>query len=291
MDQVLDIFSGAGFGSQGFKNHFEVVEAIDISKDACLSFKMNHRETKVTNQDIRNISFCHGDYNGIVGLLGTPPCQDYSELNQKRDNNSERANLVFEYIRVLTEVKPQFALFENVYSIPKSVKIRLVTEIENLGYNVVSKVCNAYDYGSVQIRKRWIITAHKNKHVFPKKTIFRRKSKEILTNEVSEIKPRKSTLEKIQNLVPGKWVALENQSYKVYFVVDPEKPLPAVVNPTKLRYIKPDKSGYLSLNELIKAFGVNDFKLIGNVTSKGQQIANGFPADFAEKFALEFIKH
>ncbi|OLS23273.1 MAG: Modification methylase AplI [Candidatus Heimdallarchaeota archaeon LC_3] len=287
MNYILDAFSGAGFSAEGFKSFYNVVEAIDNNFDACNSYKLNHKDTSVKNMDIRDISFSQNDYQGILGLIATPPCQDFSDLSHNY-YNEDRANLVFQFIRLLEEIQPEFALFENVYSVPKIIKLRLEKEIQQLGYKTVSRVINAWEYGCLQIRKRWIITVHKKKHIFPKKSNIRRKSKEILSNEISEIKPRKQTLDQIKDLETGKWVNLPNQKYKVYFVLDPEKPFPAVVNPTKLRYIHPNKKQYLSFNVLIKTFGVKSFNLTGNLSSKGQQLANGFPSDLAYKFAKSF---
>jgi len=284
---VVDLFCGAGGLGTGFAKHFTVSSAIDWNKDCCSTYQHNHKETKVKCDDVRNISFSRKDYDGIIGVIGGPPCQDFSILNKKRDPNSLRANLLHEMIRALEEIQPSFLMMENVYSVPADKKERFIKLLQKLDYKVVSKVVNAVDYGSVQFRRRWFVTATKKKFVFPGKVNYQRKAKEILTNEVSEIKARKETLKAIRKLESGKWVALPNQSYKVYFVVDPEKPLPAVVNPTKLRYIKPDRAGYLSLNELYSAFDFPlGYKFFGTLTSKGQQLANAVPVSLAKKFAL-----
>lgn len=283
---VIDLFCGAGGLGTGFSKHFTVSTAIDWNKDCCLTYQFNHKNTAVQCKDVRNVSFSKKDYAGIIGVIGGPPCQDFSVLNKKRNPNSTRANLLHEMIRALEEIQPSFLMMENVYSVPAEKKERFVKLLQKLDYKVVSKVVNAVNYGSVQIRRRWFLTATKKKYVFPGRANYQRKAKEILTDEVSEIKARKETLKAIKNLESGKWVALPNQSYKVYFVVDPEKPLPAVVNPTKLRYIKPDRSGYLSLNELYSAFDFpQEYRFFGTLTSKGQQLANAVPVSIAEKFA------
>lgn len=283
---VVDLFSGAGGLGTGFAKHFTVSSAIDWNKDCCSTYQFNHKETDVKCEDVRNISFAKKDYEGIIGVIGSPPCQDFSVLNKKRNPNSTRANLLHEMIRALEEIQPSFLMMENVYSVPADKKERFIKLLQKLDYKVVSKVVNAVDYGSVQFRRRWFLTASKEKFVFPGTVNYQRKAKEILTNEVSEIKAREETLKAIKNLESGKWVALPNQSYKVYFVIDPEKPLPAVVNPTKLRYIKPDRSGYLSLSELYSAFDFpENYRFFGTLTSKGQQLANAVPVSIAEKFA------
>ena len=291
---IIDLFSGAGIGASGFNGLYSIPQAYDINADACKSYSSNHAYTSVFCKDIRDINFSHHDFSGIIGLLATPPCQSFSDLNQSKDTTDDRANLVFEFIRALTEIRPDFALFENVYSIPKILKDRLVKDIEKLGYYVVSKTVKASDYGSLQIRRRWIISISTKKHIFPAPQINKRKSKSILqpTNTIAEIKPKAETLAKIQDISEiGKWVALPGQQFKVYFVVDPDGLLPAIVNPSKLRYIYPDKSRYLTFKELLAGFGVPDYKLVGNLSSRGQQLANGFPKELARAFATEFKKY
>ena len=75
----------------------------------------------------------------------------------------------------------------------------------------------------------------------------------------------------------------------MYYVIDPEKPLPAVVNPSKLRYVRPDRTGYLSMAELYHASGFpRNYKFFGNLTSRGQQLADAVPVEMAGAFARAF---
>jgi len=288
--RAVEAFCGAGGLGEGFNMEgYHVETAIDINEDCCKTYGHNHRYTQVLCEDVRNCFFTRKDYDAILAVIGGSPCDDYTRVNTKRDPDSERALLIYELIRMAKEIKPEFLLLENVYSVPKRIKENFVKQLQQLGYKVVSRVINAYDYGAVQIRKRWFVTASKKKHCFPEPLNTRRKAKEILTGEESEIKPRKKTLESIKHLPAGKWVSLPNQSYKVYFVVDPEQPLPAVVNPTKLRYVRPDRQGYLSFNELIKAFDFHpNYEFLGTSTSIGKQIANCVPVSLATAFAKTF---
>lgn len=294
---MLDLFSGPGIGASGFQNYYDIVEAIDINQDACNSYKKNHKSTTVKCKDIRDISFLKHDYSGIIGLLATPPCQSFSGLNQKRNTNDDRANLIYEFIRTLQEIKPEFAVFENVYSVPKETKVKFVKEIKKLGYKVVSKTVKASDFGSIQIRKRWITVISTKKHIYPEKIMNTRTAKEILQpiNTVPEITFKEATIEKIKQVkdITGKWIALPGQNFKVYYIIDQNKLLPAIVNPTKLRYIYIQNGiiRSMTLTELLSSFGVSNYELSGTTTSKGQQIANGFPKEMAEAFAIELKKY
>jgi len=290
--QIVDLFAGPGGLGTGFAKFFQVTQAIDIDRDACDTYAHNHKETRVKCQDVRDETFARNDYQGVIAVIGGPPCQDFSQLNKYRDPKSPRASLLDEMLRAIREIKPRFALIENVFSVPRNTKVRIEKQIRRLNYRVVSRVVNACDFGSVQIRKRWILTACRKRHVFPTPKQSKRKAREILTGTPSKMKPKKRTLEAIQTLPVGKWAALPGQKYKAYFVVDPDQLLPAVVNPTKLRYIRPDRTGYLSFEELYRAQGFpQSYKFCGNsLSSKGQQLANAVPVELAEAFAREFQK-
>ena len=57
---VLDLFSGAGGLSLGFKwAGFRIACAIDNMKESCDTFKNNHAETLVINDDIRTDAFLY----------------------------------------------------------------------------------------------------------------------------------------------------------------------------------------------------------------------------------------
>jgi len=287
--QVLDLFSGPGGLGTGFSRYFPVVNAIDWNRDCCKTYHHNHREARVNCKDVRDVTYVRRDFEGILIVIGGPPCQSFTILNKGRNPRDNRANLLFEMFRAFKEIRPEFGLIENVATVPGRTKLRIKKMIEQLGYNVVSRVVRAADYGSVQIRRRWMLTACLKGHVFPKRQPARRKAREILTSEQSEISAKPETIEKIQNLPVGRWVALPGQRYKAYFIIDPDALLPAIVNPTKLRYVKPDRSGYLSITELKKAQGFPaTYRFFGTLSSVGQQLANAVPVELAEAFARSF---
>lgn len=284
---VLDLFSGPGGLGTGFSKYFDVETAIDWNEDACKTYKSNHSKTQVLPKDITKLDFSKQDYQGIIGVIGGPPCQPYSRLNGRKKEEDERKDLLFEMSRVANQIKPDFVLIENVTRVPKSDKLRLVKELQQFGYKVVSQIVKAHDYGSVQIRKRWMVVANREKHIFPEPSYRNRIAKEILTNEKSSTKIKPENLKLFKYLKKGKWDSLRGKSdYAGYYVVDPDEPLAAIVNPTKLRYIKPDRSGYLSWNELYRAQGFPEgYQFHGLEKSKGQQLANAVPVELAQSFA------
>lgn len=291
---VLDLYAGPGGLGEGFSSYFPISDAVDWNPDACSTYKSNHQETRVHCQDVREYiaGTIPKDYEGITGFIGGPPCQEFTPLNQKPNVLNERAMQLFVMVGSILHVKPRFALIENVSRIPKAYKDRAVKELREGGYHVIARTCNANEFGSVQVRRRWILTACKERPVFPEPSRGKRVAREIL-NPASrgEITPRPDILADIKEMPSGKWVARPGQSFKVYFVIDPDKPMPAVVNPTKLRYVKPDRTGYLSFAELQAAQGFpRGYTFAGNRESIGQQLANAVPVELARVFALAFAR-
>ncbi|MFA5222597.1 MAG: DNA cytosine methyltransferase, partial [Methanoregula sp.] len=73
-DRVCELFCGAGGMALGFSSRFDIVQAVDINEFAVHTYQANHPDTQVRRQDIRNLSGCRGDFEGITGVIGGPPC-------------------------------------------------------------------------------------------------------------------------------------------------------------------------------------------------------------------------
>jgi len=162
----LDIFSGAGGLSLGAINAgIEVICAIDNDKYSSLTYKFNHPESKVINDDIRKISA-----NGIVPkapniIFGGLPCQGFSFSNKlTRNTENEKNSLFEEFVRFVAGNKPRWFLLENVEGIIEFNKGKTVEIIRNeftkLGYNISDKVLTASDYGVPQNRNRYFLVGN-----------------------------------------------------------------------------------------------------------------------------------
>ena len=295
--QVLDLYCGPGGLGTGFSKRFNVVHAVDYNKDACATYQTNHRETSVKNMPITDfIENCiPKDYEGFLysGIIGGPPCQEFSILNQHKDYGSKRANQLFVMLDVIKYLKPKFVFLENVASIPKKFKETAIKRLKNQNYHVSSKVVLAYNYGSVQKRRRWILTACKRRSLYPNAIPGTRQAKEILLpGEISESKMSEGIQKQLGDLPTGKWVALPGKKWKEYYIVDPHKPLPAVVNVLKNRLVRPNRDGYLSFREVGMAQGFpKDYSFIGTKSSIAQQLANAIPVELASTFANEFFQY
>lgn len=291
---ILDLYAGMGGFAEGFKEFFEILDAVDIWEDACKTYGMNQPGKIHTKSVDRFINDCiPKDFDGILfdGIIGGPPCQEFSRLNQKPDLKSVRANQLFVFIEVVKNLQPKFAMIENVATLPKIMKEAAAMTLQKHGYRVIHRTIKAHNYGSVQLRRRWILTACKSRTIFPVEKPNSRCAAEILTGGESYMKMSEKIREGLKHVPSGKWVPLPWAKWKEYFIVDPSKPLPAIVNVTKNRIVRPDRSGYVSLEEIKLAQGFPEqYKMFGTLSSKAQQLANAIPTELANSFAKEFFE-
>lgn len=178
---ILSLFSGGGFLDIGFINQgFQIQEAIEIHPYfiEAYNYGMKSYFSKSSNKWIINEKVVHNDildtvdasdireqrrlgkmYKNITGLIGGPPCQDYSNGGKNAGINGDKGKLILSYLQIVKLAKPSFIFFENVEGLVKNKSHRnsfdsLVSNIEKAGYIVWHTVLNALEYGVPQDRPR-----------------------------------------------------------------------------------------------------------------------------------------
>lgn len=175
--EAIDIFSGCGGVSCGLTlAGFKVKAAVEI-EDSAVNTYLNY-------PPLANVNVLRGKDEGDVCKLagetilkaaglkrddiylfaGCPPCQNFSRQNPKNKNKpiAERKKLLFEFLRLIEEIKPPFILMENVPGIKSDSNKKILNGfLKRLRetYFVVENVLNSADYGVPQIRKRFVLHA------------------------------------------------------------------------------------------------------------------------------------
>lgn len=177
---IISLFSGCGGLDLGFeKAGFDIPVANEFDPTIYETFKINHPKTHLIEGDIRQITkedivpYINGE---VVGIIGGPPCQSWSEAGALKGIDDARGRLFFDYIRILKEFRPKFFLAENVSGMLANRHSAAVQNILKLfdeaGYDVSLTMVNAKDYGVAEERKRvFYIGFRKNlkiKFRFPK---------------------------------------------------------------------------------------------------------------------------
>ena len=167
-DSVLSLFSGAGGFSFGFANAgLRPIFGAEINQDACATYEQNVGSTcHNVDLSLAEPSFFRGLLDGKepFAVIGGPPCQGFSTAGA-RDANDPRNRLIFNYLRIVAEVRPRWFIFENVEGLLTSGHgadvFALVREFLGLGYSVRVHKTNLAAYGVPQTRKRVLIIGNR----------------------------------------------------------------------------------------------------------------------------------
>ena len=164
--KVIDLFSGAGGLSQGFKDAgCEIVSAVEIDKNLSQTYRKNFPKTKLFDTDIAKIksTVLLANNSKIDVIIGGPPCQGFSMSGKRIRNNgiflNDKRNKLFkEFVRIIKDLKPKVFLMENVPGILTifngKTKNQISSIFKSAGYSTKVKVMLAADYGVPQLRKR-----------------------------------------------------------------------------------------------------------------------------------------
>lgn len=165
----VDLFSGAGGLSKGLEMAgMTCALGVDFDKIAIKTFKRNHPDSEVFAGDISKLT--SEKLRELVGdkrirlVCGGPPCQGMSTVG-KGDPNDPRNFLFKEFVRVVSELKPDYILLENVTGMVGRKNQAIVDGITNefgrLGYSLEPRVLTASHYGVPERRRRTIFLGNR----------------------------------------------------------------------------------------------------------------------------------
>ena len=170
-----DIFTGCGGLCHYFyKNtNYSGTLAVDFWPAAAKVFTSNHPNIPFELRDM----YQPDDVLAVIEalrekcdvLLGGPPCQGFSTLGKRRDDD-KRSTLVETFLRLSVKVKPKIIVMENVRGIaskehktglpfPEFIRGLLQNEDSPSQYDIANVLINALDLGLAQTRVRWILIA------------------------------------------------------------------------------------------------------------------------------------
>ena len=176
---AIDLFAGAGGLSIALRDAgFDLVLANEIMPVYAATHRWNFPEVPLLVEDINLVTkedldkYVQG--RNIDLIVGGPPCQGFSIFGKRRFVNTRdynphddpRNSLVFQYIRVVGEVRPKFFFMENVKGFTNLDKGLFVEEVKNafrsLGYkNIWCEIVCAADYGVPQERYRMFMIGNR----------------------------------------------------------------------------------------------------------------------------------
>ena len=172
MIKVLSLFSGIGAFERAFCRiglDWELVNYCEIDRWASLSYSMVNQCSESLNlRDVRAVTAetVRGQHVDLI-TYGFP-CQDISIAGKQQgfvndSGESTRSGLFFEALRIIKELRPRYAIAENVKALTsakfKNEFATVLSSLEEAGYNNYWRVLNAKDYGIPQNRERVFIVS------------------------------------------------------------------------------------------------------------------------------------
>jgi DNA (cytosine-5)-methyltransferase 1 len=178
----IDLFHGIGGFALGaywagmkFKNHF----CSDIEPYSQELYKLRFPDsiqlgdiTKIDTEELKK----YGD-NWII--TGGFPCQDISIAGKGEGIHGKRSGLWFEYWRIIRDLRPQFAIMENVGMLISRGLREVLGSLTEIGYNAEWQDIRASDMGAPHKRERlWIVaySSHDRLERKPSKKINNKKN-------------------------------------------------------------------------------------------------------------------
>jgi len=163
--RVLDLFAGIGGFTLGLERAgFETVAFCEIDPYAQKVLKKNWPGVPIYD-DVRTITAerLASDGVGVDVITGGFPCQDISVSgNRAGIQDGTRSGLWSECARLLGELRPQYAIFENVTNLLNGERgawfKRVLWDISQIGYDAEWHCIPASELGAHHHRDRiWII--------------------------------------------------------------------------------------------------------------------------------------
>lgn len=194
--KFLDLFAGIGGFRLGMERAgHKCIGFCEIDKFARASYKvMYNTENEIEYHDIKEVT--NEEFRKLRGevdvICGGFPCQAFSIAGKQLGLEDTRGTLFYEIARATKEIKPRYLLLENVKNFLSHDKgktfTRILTTLDELGYDVEWQVLNSKNFGVPQNRERVFIIGHlrgeRTCKVFP----IGRKDKGINTNgEINQV--------------------------------------------------------------------------------------------------------
>lgn len=163
--RIGTLFSGIGAPEQAaqrvFGDRFKHVFACEWDKFARQSFTAIYDfDGEHFHKDINDMD--GNQYSGKVDcIIGGSPCQDFSIAGLRAGVDGHRGQLIWQYFRIIDEVRPPVFIYENVKGMLSDANGKTVQNFlevfRSIGYYCHYDVLNSKDYGVPQNRERVFI--------------------------------------------------------------------------------------------------------------------------------------
>ena len=186
--KILSFFTGGGFMDIGFEQAgFDVVwtneydptfaHMYETGINSMYQGKKGHKPIIISDRrsidEIKHTEILTKAFDnkepGVFGVIGGPPCQDFSVSGKKQGFNGSRGRLTKVFLEMINKLEPTFFVMENVAGLwrikrNKDKLLEVLSEVRQK-YDISSDILNALEYGVPQDRERLFLVGFlKNKN-------------------------------------------------------------------------------------------------------------------------------
>lgn len=160
--KVLDLFSGIGGFSLGLERTggFETTAFCEI-EPFCQQVLRKHWPVVPIYDDVRELSRDRLDADGVGRIdviCGGFPCQDISVAGKGAGIEGERSGLWSEFARLIGDLRPRYAIVENVSALLGRGLARVLGDLAEIGYDAEWHCIPASYVGAPHRRDRlWVL--------------------------------------------------------------------------------------------------------------------------------------
>ena len=157
----LDLFSGiGGFALAAKWAGLQTIQFVELDPYCQRVLKKNFPDVPI-HDDVKTLDGTQ--FKDIFLITGGFPCQDISIAGKGAGIDGERSGLWTELFRIISEVRPRFALVENVPALTFRGGTRVIGDLTEIGYDCEWQIVGADDVGAPHKRKRiWIVAYSKS---------------------------------------------------------------------------------------------------------------------------------
>ena len=191
--KLATVFSGIGAVEHALKRMnipHELVFACDIDKFVKESFFANYNiDESRWFEDIDDIKgVVSAKFRNKVDLLvGGSPCQSFSIIGRRKGLEDPRGLLIYEFTRLVKELRPKVFIYENVKGILNHGNSETWEEVKKkfneTGYTYYPEIINAKDHGIPQHRERLFVVGFREDNLdfeFPESKTLNLKMQDFL---------------------------------------------------------------------------------------------------------------
>ncbi|MBX3708276.1 MAG: DNA cytosine methyltransferase [Gammaproteobacteria bacterium] len=196
--KALSFFSGAMGLDLGLERvGINVILACEFDKACRKTIEANRPDLALLGDiwqysanDIRNAAGL-SKKDDIELVIGGPPCQAFSTAGSRRGFNDERGNVLLRYISLILELRPRYAVIENVRGLlsapmshrphakrdeskpllsderPGGALQYILKMLKDGDYGVSFNLYNAANFGSPQVRERVVMICNRDGQKVP----------------------------------------------------------------------------------------------------------------------------